>query len=573
MSKHPLLIAALLILAAYLALAATSTVWGTDEPRFSGAAVNMVRSGNYLYATFNGEVRAYKPIMVYWLMSVPVRLFGPTAFACRFWSPVGAALACLLTGLIGRRLFDERTGLMAMVCLALSPLMIQCGAAATVDAVLLAVIVGAMLTFVVALQRGPSVGHYALLLVLTAAALLLKGPAGLLVPVFIIPPTWWLLRRQTPLRFSYLVWVEVMLLLGVGVFLIWALPANRATAGIVLHQGISEHVVGRALHPMEGHGTYSVTMLPYYLLAILAAFFPWTLYLPGAISATLGRRLGSPLVRGLLIGWTIPVLGLLTVVATKLPHYALPVWPALALAVAAMCRAATRGELAPRDEAWLRRGVWFMAPVGVLLAVGLAVWPWLMPTTAIRLPAALIAVVFLAMTILAVRYHRRGSHPRAFGTLAVGMALFFALAAGVMAPALEQYKIGPAFARLPAIQSLPRDMPMAASGYRRSELVFSLDRGNIEMLMGAPAVDAWVQQPQPGLLFISDRALRKLEERLGPQGMKVVAEVEGLDFEEARWVKVLAVERPGHPPTPPASPAAPASPPAPAAPPSPPGAG
>ena len=119
------------------------------------------------------------------------------------------------------------------------------------------------------------------------------------------------------------------------------------------------------------------------------------------------------------------------------------------------------------------------------------------------------------------------------------MALFFALAAGVMAPALEQYKIGPAFARLPAIQSLPRDMPMAASGYRRSELVFSLDRGNIEMLMGAPAVDAWVQQPQPGLLFISDRALRKLEERLGPQGMKVVADYILRRFFSSRYLAPL----------------------------------
>ena len=465
------LFTALLILAAYLGLAAASTVMGTDEPRFAGAAVNMVNSGNYLYATFNGEVRAYKPIMIYWLMALPIRLLGPTAFACRVWSAVGAALACLLTGVLGKRLFDERAGLMAMVCLALCPLMMQCGAAATVDAVLLAVITGAMLTFIVALERGPSLGHYALLLVLTAAAMLLKGPAGLLVPVFIIPPTWWMLRGRTPVRPSYLLAVGAVLLLSVGVFLIWALPANRATAGIVLHQGISEHVVGRALHPMEGHGTNPLTMLPYYLLTILGAFFPWTVFLPGAMSATLGRRLGPELVRPLLIGWTIPVLALLTVVATKLPHYALPVWPALALGVAATVRAMAEGKLVPRDELWLRRGVWFMAPVGVLLGGALAAWPWTMPTVALRLPGGLIGAIFVAMSLGAARAQWRGDVKRSFATLAVGMALFFIVAAGLMAPALEQYKIGPQFARLFASQPLPPNVPMAASGYARAELV------------------------------------------------------------------------------------------------------
>ena len=569
MSKHPLLCAALLILAAYFLLAGSSTVWGTDEPRFAGAAVNMVRSGNYLYATFNGESRAHKPILIYWLMALPVHLLGPTAFACRFWSPIGTALACLLTGLIGRRLFDERTGLMAMVCLALSPLMIQCGALATVDAVLLAVITGAMLTFVVALERGPSLGHYALLLVLTAAALLLKGPAGLLVPVFIIPPVWWMARGRTPLRPSYLLAVGVVLVLGVGVFLLWALPANRATAGVVLHQGISEHVVGRALHPMEGHGTYPLTMVPYYLLAILLTFFPWTLYLPAAISATLGGRLGAPQVRPLLIGWTIPVLGLLTVVATKLPHYALPVWPALALAVAATCRAATRGDLAPRDELWLRRGVWFMAPVGVLLAGGVAVVPWLWPTVALRLPAALTGAALLGTAIAAVYLQRRGEIARSCWAAAAGMALFMAVAGGLLAPCLEQYKVGPALARVLTNQTLPPGTRMAAVGYRRSELVFSLDRGDIEMLR-KPAVEAWARDPRPGLLFISERLLRDLDPRIGLRGMKVRATVQGLDFEEAAWTTVLALERPGRLPSGAPPPLDHPSPPDPGAPPPPP---
>ena len=40
-----------------------------DEPRFAQATVEMLHSGNWLYPTFNGAVRADKPILVYWLMA------------------------------------------------------------------------------------------------------------------------------------------------------------------------------------------------------------------------------------------------------------------------------------------------------------------------------------------------------------------------------------------------------------------------------------------------------------------------------------------------------------------------
>src|SRR5262245_64217471 len=93
----------------YLALAPWTTLWDRDEPRFAQATVEMLASGQYLYPTFNGHLRADKPILIYWLMALPMRLLGPRELAARFWSPAGLAAAALLTASIGRRLISLRS--------------------------------------------------------------------------------------------------------------------------------------------------------------------------------------------------------------------------------------------------------------------------------------------------------------------------------------------------------------------------------------------------------------------------------------------------------------------------------
>jgi 4-amino-4-deoxy-L-arabinose transferase-like glycosyltransferase len=539
-----IVLAAGIVLAAYLTMASCSTLWDRDEARFARAAVEMVQSGNTLYATLNGQVRPDKPILIYWLMGAVVQSLGTSVVAFRLWSVLGAAAACLLTAVLAGRLFGGRAPLIALLALATSPLMVQCGTAATVDALLLALIVGSMLTFVHALEDGAGAGHFLLLGLLTAATILLKGPAGLLVPVFIIPVTWWLARRQTPLRFSYLLGVGAVLACGVAAYLAWALPANNATSGVVLGSGIGKHVVERSLHPMEGHGTVYVASLPTYLFVILLAFYPWTLYLPAAISASLGGRLGRPLVRPVLIGWAVPVFILVTLVATKLPHYALPIWPALALAVAGLLVMLDRNAQAPRDLVWLRRGVWFMLPVGLLLCAGIGVAPWLKPLAAMRLPCGLMAAVMLITTLSAVRSHRRGQHPRTARILGIGMATFWLLGATLLLPAFERYKPAPPLAR--AInERVGTATPVVTYDFQEPSLIFYLGRREPVPRLDDTALVAWAKERAPGVLVISAEGLARVQAQHGDLRLRPIAEREGLNYSNGKWVRLLALQRGG----------------------------
>lgn len=543
MSRRYLLLAAGVILAVYLFVASRSTLFDRDEPRFARAGIEMVRSGNYLYATFNGAVRPDKPILIYWLMSLPLRLFGESTLACRLWSPIGGAVAALLTGLLAWRLCGRRAGLLAMVMLATSPLTIISGTAATVDAVLLALVVGSVLGFAHALEKGASVWHYAVLAVLTIAAMLLKGPAGLLVPLFVIPVVWWLARRQTPLRWTYLLGIAAVLVIGVACFAAWAIPANNATKGIVLGSGIGTHVVGRALHPMEGHGSGYWTALPYYLFAILLAFFPWTLYLPAAISAVLGGRLCHRLARPLLIGWAVPVFLLVTAVATKLPHYALPIWPALAVASAGVLMALERNLLTARDLTWLRRGVWFVLPVGLLLAAAFIAGPPRFALTAIQTPALICGVIILLMTALALWQHLRGRVMSGTLVLAGGMTLFWLTVGTILMPAVEHYKLARPLAT--SINQQFPSLPVALYEYNEPSMIFYLGRNHVPVLDTAEAVAMWTRSPRPVILIAPRAELQKIVPLYGGLQLQEVAAAKGFGFGGGKRADLVAVRAGG----------------------------
>lgn len=106
----------------YLFTATRSTLWNRDEARYATAVLEMVDSGNYLFPTFNHELRPHKPILIYWLMSVPVRVFGPTELTVRLVATLCVAASCLMVFAIGRHLFSSWSGRWAAAILATSPL-------------------------------------------------------------------------------------------------------------------------------------------------------------------------------------------------------------------------------------------------------------------------------------------------------------------------------------------------------------------------------------------------------------------------------------------------------------------
>jgi 4-amino-4-deoxy-L-arabinose transferase-like glycosyltransferase len=338
-----------------LALTPLTTLWDRDEPRFAQAAVEMLATGDYLVPTFNGELRTQKPPLVYWLMTLSLRAVPFTEVAVRFWAPVGMAIAALATFAIGRRLWSATVGHIAMLVLVLNPLALLQGGAATTDAVLLATTTSAMACGLRVVQQPTqwwAVGGFGTAI---GIGLLTKGPIALLIPVAA------LLCARPSMR--ALLTLGAGAGVGVAMYLAWLIPAAAATGGAMIERGLVRENLWRFLEPMDGHGTPLLLAPLYYPAVVVIGFLPWSRRLFGGL-ADLVRSWPGP-ARMFLLGWVAIPLVIFTLSATKLPHYILPVWPALALAVAAVCG----GHEAPATwAAWSRRSA--VAALVVLATVG-----------------------------------------------------------------------------------------------------------------------------------------------------------------------------------------------------------
>ncbi len=531
------------VLAHYVLLTSASTLWDRDEPRFSRATVEMVESGNYLYPTFNGDLRPDKPILIYWLMSLPVRLFGPTEMTCRAVAPLASAVAVLLIAWIGRRLAGPLAGLLAALFMATTPLLAASGSAATTDALLLACMTGALAAFIHAWQTGMKWTHVAAMALALGAALLTKGPVGLL-PVLIMAVIMATTRTDTRTTVrECLPGILVAVLIAVALFLAWGLPANAATGGEFLRRGLGHHVVARSVTPLESHGGRSFLFAFYYLPLILVTFFPWTLYLVPGLAQGTGAA-ASRFAHRTAFAWALPVILLMSLVATKLPHYVLPAWPALSL-LAALGVLRLRGTPAASAAPLARTGRWVFAVTGTLLGGGLIVAPWFLPVFGIRVPAVSAGATLLGMTWLATRHHARGRHLATIATLLAGMSVTLLTVALCLLPALEPVKLAPRLATVINERTDP-GVPVSTCGFGEPTLTFYLHRGPVETL-DESALPGWARRPGPGILVVTEPKLQRQWESMRPAPVRVLEVVRGFNYSQGKWVKVCIMSREGQP--------------------------
>jgi 4-amino-4-deoxy-L-arabinose transferase-like glycosyltransferase len=534
------LLISLAVFGNYLFMSTRSTLWDRDEPRFARAAVEMVESGNYLVPTFNGQMWPDKPPFAYWMMSVPVRLLGPTELACRFFGAVGTAVTCFLTFFIGRQLLGAKAGLWALVILASTLIVLIVGAAATSDAVLLPINVGVMALFVHSISTGMRLSYTILIGCALGLGMLTKGPIGLMPIPAIATVLWFDRKERASLRRD--IWLGgASLALGFLIFAVWAVPANKATNGEFLRVFIGRHIITRALRPMEHHGGNFLLYLPYYVPVIIVGFFPWTLHLPGALSAVIGGRVGGRYGRVFLLSWMVPTFIIMTMAATKLPHYILFIWPALALAVAGTIVAGQQNMLTERDKIWLRRGVWFFGPLAMAMALGLMIGPLFLRIPGLQWSGFTSGIVLLIMGVLAIHYQRSNRQLASAGVLLVCMLVFEIPVLFGLLPAVEQTKISPPIAKAVNAKTA-RDVPVATYKYGEPTLNFYLGR-QIELLGREEAVVAWAKQPGPGVLIIPANKMNEIQQDYGILPLDKIASKKGFNYSKGKTLEVVALIR------------------------------
>ena len=324
------------LLAALSALAGVFTLppIDRDESRYAQATAQMLETGNYIEINYLDEPRNKKPVGIYWLQAAAVALTSDAGdrqiWAYRLPSVLGAMLAALATFWAGQRLVGREAAFAGAALLATTVLLGIEGGIAKTDGVLAGVTTLAMAALANA-RSGDRPGWRTALLFWSAIGLgvLIKGPVTPMVAgMTALTLVAW--ERKIAWLKPVLVWWGPIL---TGLIVLpWLISIQIATDGQFLRDALVGDLGPKLVSGHERHGG-----LPgYHLLVLPVVFFPATLFLiPGVGRVVAALRGDDNRMAGaarFLIAWAVPTWVLFELLPTKLPHYVLPLYPALALA-------------------------------------------------------------------------------------------------------------------------------------------------------------------------------------------------------------------------------------------------
>ncbi len=505
-----------------------------DEARYMQATSQMLETRDFIDVRFQDRPRYLQPAGIYWLEALSVAAFsGPAArepWAYRIPSLVGATAAVLLTGWIGAALFGAGAGLAAGLLLAVALLLGAEARMAKIDATLLAAVLVAQASLLriyldaaagIATRRRWAAAHWAAL----GAGLMLKGPLILLVSWGTVAGLVATERRTAWLRGLHARWGIPLML---AVVLPWCVAIGLASGGDFFARSVGDNFLGKVAQGQQAHG------FPpgYYLAVFVASFWPGSLFAVLAIPFAWARR-RTPEVR-FLLAWIVPTWLLFEAVATKLPHYVLPTYPAIAClaAAAALAPGAWRFGRAWR---WVGRAygaAWLL--VGVALAVAGPVLLWVLQRRIDALPI-LAGVAGTALTTLALRAAWR-SRPRRAMALSGGAALaLFASTYALVLPNLSVIWLSPRIAAaVAAVRPCP-DSVLASASYSEPSLVFAVGRNTL-LVNAAAAAGHLASHRSCGLALVGGREQAAFHAEMQTLGVtpRALAQVAGIDYSTGR---------------------------------------
>jgi 4-amino-4-deoxy-L-arabinose transferase-like glycosyltransferase len=270
----------------------------------------------------------------------------------------------------------------------------------------------------------------------------------------------------------------------------------------------------------------------YYVLAFLIAAFPAAFLVLRALPAAWRDRL-NPATR-FLLAWIIPSWLLFEAVATKLPHYSLPMVPPLMLLGAAWAMDPLRRP-APRWLGWL--GVFALVLGAAGLGLASAVLPYLAdrridPVALLGIPAA---ALFLWVVLAEIR---RGALARAGLAAAILVIPLYAVALGGVLPRLTAPWIAPRVAALLAghAPGLPPSQ-FGIAGYHEPSQMFATGTGTVLLRNGAAAA-AFLAESPGRFAAVGDRdiaAFRAEAERAG-LSLREEGAVSGFNYTRGRAI-------------------------------------
>ena len=371
------------------------------EPLFAEAARQMKITGDWITPYFNGTTRFDKPPLVYWIMAVAYQTVGVNEWSARFPSALAGTFLAAIGFYTLRRFgfarparaieaseaqatekpiptqIDRQLWIAALVgsaAMVLNPQTIVWGRTGVSDMLLNGCIGGSLLAFFCGYAQPDraKTQHrwYIAAYVLSALAVLTKGPVGIVLPGMIVLAfllymgNLWTVLRELKLIQGALIFAAITVP--------WYILVTLANGDAFIESFFGYHNIERFTQVVNRHSAPWY----FYFLVVAAAFAPWSIHLPAAFAQLRfwKRHSWQQQPRSSHLGifaliWFAIVFVFFTIAVTKLPSYTIPLLPASAILIALFWSdQMSRPTLNPRSN----RFAWVSHAVNVAVLFGLA---------------------------------------------------------------------------------------------------------------------------------------------------------------------------------------------------------
>lgn len=534
----------LLSLAAFLPGFSTLQPIDRDEPRFAQASKQMLETGDFIDIRFQDEARHKKPVGIYWLQAAAVKAgaaLGVPEARTQIWlyripSLIGATATVLLTYWALLAFLSPPLALLGGALMATAVLLGVEARIAKTDAVLAACAVASMgalartwLDWTRSLAFVPSRRNWLVFWVATAIGLLIKGP--------IVPMVWGLailvlsasqrsFRWLRPLRFG------PGLLLCLIVVLPWFVAIMIKTGGSFFAESVGQDMLGKVAEGQEKHwGPPGL-----YLIFFFATYWPAAAFAAMAVPFAWVRRKEPQIL--FLIAWILPSWIVFEAVPTKLPHYVLPLYPAItALLLLAVVNA---GIDRHRRGAVATATLVVTVPLALMVVVLFGNWtldhavPWL------ALP---FFALVLAVGVGIVSAFRRQEFEGALWRCALAGLLLTLAMYPFAIESLRSLKLSPRLAAAARAAGCA-DPAVITLGYREPSLVFLTGTDLAMAADGAQAAN-FLAQPGCRVAFVESRFAGAFTTALAtlPQKPRLLTTIDGFNLNGGHRLSIAVYAR------------------------------
>jgi 4-amino-4-deoxy-L-arabinose transferase-like glycosyltransferase len=515
-----------------------------DETRFAQATKQMVETGDFVDIRFQDDVRYKKPVGIYWLQSAVVESaskLGLQRAQIRIWlyripSLIGAIGAVLMTYWTALAFVTRRGAVLAGLIMCSSVLLGAEARLAKTDAVLLLTVVaafGAMARVYLSWQRGEDSAHPpwtwpAVFWTALAGGILIKGPLILLFVALTIGTLAILDRTATWIWRLRPIWGLTWLLV---LILPWFIAIFWRAGDAFFVDSLGGDMLSK-IAAQESHGAPPGT----YLLLFWVTFWP-AAPLAALAAPAVWRARREPGAQYLL-AWLMPSWIMFELVLTKLPHYVLPLYPAIAVLIVGALerRVLSRSPWLVRGAAW-----WFAIPAITAVSVIVGAIALTRQPAFLAWPLLAVSLVFglFAWWLYDDNRAERSLLNAAAAALLLGMGVY-----GIVAPSLTPLFPSAEIARV--LRNVVCVGPKAAAaGYHEPSLVFMTGTSTL-LTDGSGAAD-FLSHGSCRFALVEARSERVFAQRAEAIGLRynVATRVEGYNFSQGKPISVAVFRSEG----------------------------